>query len=129
MDYIRINENDNVIVALNDLKSGYEICVDDDKIVLNEDILKGHKIAIRDIKIGEQIIKYGLPIGHAIIDIKKGNHVHVENIKTNLSDEIEYCYNPSLNTLRSVKEMHFDGYRRKDGKVGIRNEICRQFRR
>ena len=53
----------------------------------------GHKYAICDIKSGENVIKYGQPIGHAICDIKSGEHVHTHNIKTNLSDKLEYSYN------------------------------------
>ena len=123
MDYIKINEKDNVAVALTDLKKGFELNLGNDKITLTEDILKGHKIAIKDIANKEAIVKYGLPIGHATSDIKKGSHVHVENIKTNLSDEIEYCYNPSFHTLEKESDKFFDGYKRKNGKVGIRNEI------
>ena len=55
----------------------------------------GHKYALRDIKSGEDIIKYGNPIGHATADIKKGEHVHSHNLKTNLSGNLEYRYEPS----------------------------------
>ena len=56
----------------------------------------GHKYALRDIKCGEDIIKYGNPIGHAICDIKKGEHVHTHNVKTNLSGNLEYTYEPKF---------------------------------
>ena len=88
-DIILINENDNVVVALHPLKKGMEV----NGIVLLEDIEQGHKLAIRDIKENEDIIKYGSPIGHATRDIKKGEHVHIHNLKTNLNDVIEYSYN------------------------------------
>ena len=123
MDYIRINEKDNVVVALVDLKAGTTINVDGEMMTLKEDILKGHKIAIKDIAENDLIIKYGLPIGHASANISKGSHVHVENIKTNLSDEIEYKYEPEFNQLEKYDQKFFEGYKRKDGKVGIRNEI------
>ena len=58
-------------------------------------IESGHKYAICDIKKGENIIKYGQPIGHAVCDIKKGEQVHTHNIKTNLSGKLEYSYNPT----------------------------------
>lgn len=84
----------------------------------------GHKYAICDIKKGENIIKYGNPIGHAICDIKKGEHVHTHNIKTNLSDKLEYSYNPKFHDIPKVKtDKTFMGYVRKDGSVGIRNDI------
>ncbi len=84
----------------------------------------GHKYAARDIKCGENIIKYGQPIGHATEDIKKGDHVHTHNVKTNLSGKLEYKYEPVLYPAEKVDAAPtFMGYRRKNGKVGIRNEI------
>ncbi len=87
-------------------------------------IENGHKYAVRDIKAGENIIKYGQPIGHATSDIKCGEHVHTHNVKTNLSGKIEYTYEPS-ETADEKKEtdLTFKGYVRKNGDVGIRNDI------
>lgn len=97
-----INKNDNVEVNLSD----------------------GHKYARRDIKEGENIIKYGQPIGHALCDIKKGEHVHTHNIKTNLSGELSYTYEKGEFYNERIKtELTFMGYRRDDGGVGIRNDI------
>ncbi len=104
MEQIRINERDNVAVML-------------------EGELKGHKIALSDIKKGENVIKYGYPIGHAVEDIKAGDHVHTHNIKTNLSGVIEYTYEPQLNGVSKSEPRKFMGYRRPNGRVGIRNEI------
>ena len=59
----------------------------------------GHKYALRDIKSGENIIKYANPIGHAVCDIKKGEHIHSHNMKTNLKGNIEYEYNPVFATI------------------------------
>lgn len=84
----------------------------------------GHKYAIRDIKENENIIKYGNPIGHAICDIKKGEHVHTHNMKTNLSGNIEYKYAPEFTPITPAKnDITFKGYIRENGDVGIRNEI------
>ncbi|MBR5143585.1 MAG: altronate dehydratase [Clostridia bacterium] len=84
----------------------------------------GHKYAIRDIKCGEDIIKYGNPIGHAICDIKKGEHVHTHNVKTNLSGNLEYTYTPKFYDTPAVPtDRTFMGYVRENGDVGIRNEI------
>ncbi len=84
----------------------------------------GHKYAIRDIKCGEDIIKYGNPIGHATVDIKKGEHVHTHNVKTNLSGNLEYTYEPKFHEIPKVKtDRTFMGYVRENGDVGIRNEI------
>jgi len=84
----------------------------------------GHKYAARDIKAGENIIKYGSPIGHAVCDIKKGEHCHTHNIKTNLSDNLEYTYNyKDYGILPENTTLTFQGYIRENGDVGIRNEI------
>ena len=84
----------------------------------------GHKYALRDIKAGEDIIKYGNPIGHATSDIKAGEHVHTHNVKTNLSGNLEYSYQPKFyETERAEEERYFMGYLRENGDVGIRNEI------
>ncbi len=84
----------------------------------------GHKYALRDIACGENIIKYGNPIGHAIADIKQGEHVHTHNVKTNLSGNLEYSYNPKFYDTPAVPtDRTFMGYVRDNGDVGIRNEI------
>ena len=84
----------------------------------------GHKYALRDIKAGENIIKYGNPIGHAIVDIAKGEHVHNHNIKTNLSGNLEYTYQPTFYDIdEEDKSRTFMGYVREDGNVGIRNDV------
>ena len=84
----------------------------------------GHKYALRDIKKGEDVIKYGNPIGHATEDIKAGEHVHTHNVKTNLSGNLEYVYEPKTYELPTEDgERTFMGYVRENGDVGIRNEI------
>jgi altronate hydrolase len=89
-----------------------------------EKIDKGHKIALRDIKQGENVIKYGFPIGHATTDIKAGQWVHTHNVKTNLGEISSYEYNPHLSDAEKVEtDISFKGYLREDGRVGVRNEI------
>lgn len=84
----------------------------------------GHKYARIDIKKGENIIKYGNPIGHALSDIKKGEHIHTHNMKTNLSEKFEYSYKPNFIPIKRVEtDKTFLGYVRENGDVGIRNEI------
>ena len=84
----------------------------------------GHKYALRDIAEGENIIKYGNPIGHAICDIKKGEHVHTHNIKTNLAGNLEYTYEPVFYDIPEEDQTKtFMGYVRENGDVGIRNEV------
>ena len=84
----------------------------------------GHKYALRDISAGEDIIKYGNPIGHATVDIKKGEHVHTHNVKTNLSGNLEYTYQPTIGEyIPGSTDRTFMGYVRSNGEVGIRNDI------
>ena len=93
-----------------------------DNVDINLD--DGHKYALRDIKAGENIIKYGNPIGHAIVDIAKGEHVHNHNIKTNLSGNLEYKYEPCFYDIdQEDKSRTFMGYVRENGDVGIRNDV------
>jgi len=83
------NREDNVGVAIEDIKAGDEaqgVYIEDRSmgpvIKALEDIPLGHKIALRDIKAGERVIKYGRPIGVATRDIRVGEHVHVHNVKS-----------------------------------------------
>lgn len=93
-----------------------------DNVEINLD--DGHKYALRDIKKGENIIKYANPIGHAVCDIKKGEHIHSHNMKTNLKGNIEYEYNPVFATIEKKENSKtFMGYLRENGDVGIRNDI------
>ncbi len=122
--YLKINPADNVVVAIADLKAGEEINVDGVKLHLNEDVPAGHKVALKDFAEGENVIKYGYPIGHARKALTQGSWVNETNIQTNLSGLLEYTYNPinvSLNIPK--KDLTFKGYRRKNGDVGIRNEV------
>ena len=84
----------------------------------------GHKYALRDINCGENIIKYGNPIGHATADIKKGEHVHTHNVKTNLSGNLEYSYEPEFFDIpKEDASRTFMAYVRENGDVGIRNDV------
>lgn len=124
MKFLQINPADNVIVALQDLKSGETINVNDKLIELLSDIPMGHKIALDNINTDSNIIKYGYPIGHAIIDIAKGDWVNEKNIKTNLDGLLDYEYQPHSVDLDIAKQNRtFKGYKRANGTVGVRNEI------
>lgn len=122
--FIKLHENDNVVIALVDLKPGYEIDVDNQKVILQEEIKRGHKIALQDIPKGESIIKYGFPIGHATQPILVGTHVHTQNTKTNLSDCLEYEYQPQLKEKGELlMNREINVYHRKNFDIGIRNEL------
>ncbi|MCH5335570.1 MAG: altronate dehydratase [Alistipes sp.] len=122
--YLKINAADNVCVALADLKCGESVEVDGRTVTLVEDVARGHKIALCDIAEGENVIKYGYPIGHALSDIKCGAWIHSHNLKTNLHDDLEYVYSPKVYDIDAdVRDIKFQGYLRKDGRAGIRNEL------
>ena len=136
--FIKIHPNDNVIVALREIPAGTVLSVSDSlSVTAKQDIPSGHKIAISDIKAETEIMKYGSSIGFAKEDISCGDWVHVHNLKTGLGDLLEYTYEPVFNTTESIpvvewftdKEMlsslpsTFMGFKRANGKVGVRNEI------
>ena len=122
--YLKINPADSVVVCLQPKKQGEIITIDGKSVVLNQDTPAGHKVLIKDVREGEDIIKYGYPIGHARQDLKAGDWVNENNLKTNLSGTLEYTYNPVGEELDIKKENRtFKAYRRKNGDVGVRNEI------
>lgn len=123
MRCIKIHKLDSVAVAVEPLKSGETVTVDATEIHLLNDIPAGHKFALKDIPQNENIIKYAYPIGHAKCHIKKGEHIHTHNTKSNLTGVLEYDYNPDFKEVEKTKPLTFMGYKRPDGKVGIRNEI------
>lgn len=122
--FLKINPADNVAVALDILKAGEKVEVEGTTVTLKEDIENGHKFALRDIKAGENVIKYGYAIGHALQDISQGAWVHTHNLKTNLKDDLEYTYTPVCSELNIPKtDLEVNGYLRKNGDMGIRNEL------
>ncbi|WP_305154297.1 UxaA family hydrolase [uncultured Duncaniella sp.] len=129
-DFLKINPADNVAVAISPLSAGTTVNVDGDDITLVADIPAGHKFALCEIAEGENVIKYGFPIGHARHAVKKGAFLDHNDIKTNLEGQLDYSDisidNPSPEPPGAAlkgAEATFMGYERPDGQVGIRNEI------
>ncbi len=117
---IIISPSDSVAVALFPLKKGEEA----EGVVLLEDIEKGHKFAVKEIKCGEKIIKYGAVIGVATADIAPGRHIHSHNMTTGLSGTFSYSYNKKEAALPAGdKSRTVFVYERKSGEIGIRNEL------
>lgn len=123
MALLRIHAKDNVAVTLTPVQGGNVLPVGDLQVKVSADIDKGHKVALTDINKGQEVIKYGFPIGTATTDIKTGDWIHTHNLKTGLGEMLEYEYQPALTQMPSIAPKLFHGYRRMDGKVGIRNEI------
>lgn len=124
-EFIKIHPFDNVMVALRDFSKDEIIEVNDQRILVKEKVKRGHKIAIQFIATGGNVVKYGYPIGQSTQDISIGSHVHVHNVKTGLSDKESYVYQPIKQQSTELMEETrvFNGYYRKNGKVGIRNEL------
>ena len=99
--FLKINPADSVVVCLQPLSKGTVINVDGKDVTLLEDTPAGHKVLLTDKKEGENIIKYGYPIGHAKTDLKAGTWVNENNLKTNLAGTLDYTYNP-VNELRML---------------------------
>lgn len=124
MQYIKIHSLDNVAVALADLAEGAEVTVDNQTVRLRQAVGRGHKFALRTIHQGENVVKYGLPIGHATADIAEGEYIHSHNARTNLSDLDEYSYQPEPQAEAAQgADRDVEIYRRANGEVGIRNEL------
>jgi len=77
---IVISARDNVATALDALEAGRVLQVETAKVTVAEPIPRGHKIALRAIRTGEEVIKYGSAIGTATADIAPGAHVHTHNV-------------------------------------------------
>lgn len=100
---------------------GFVIIHPDDNVKVN--LENGHKYAIKDIAKGENVIKYGYPIGIAKEDIKTDEHIHTHNLKTALSGETEYAYAPLFQHFIKKEPITVSAYQRKNGDIGIRNDI------
>lgn len=126
MALIKIHANDNVAVAIDDIQKDEVITVGEVTLTAKEDIGKGHKIALCDIKKGEDVIKYGFAIGHATTEVPAGGWIHAHNLKTNLGELLTYEYQPATAAKTGSagnSGKTFKGYRRQNGKVGVRNEV------
>lgn len=122
--YIQINPADNVAVAIENLHAGILLEIGGKRIEVLQDIPAGHKIALKDLEVGDFVLKYGAPIGHARETITKGCWVNEKNIRTNLEGLRKYEYAPNpIFPQPAQTSLTFKGYRRKNGSVGIRNEI------
>ncbi|MCI8950754.1 MAG: altronate dehydratase [Lachnospiraceae bacterium] len=122
-DFVKIHEDDNVAVALRPIEKGEKLLVAGEEVAIWEEIPQGHKFALKEIPAGEEVIKYGFRIGYAKEGIQKGQWVHVHNLKTALGDLLTYTYEPVSPKLTETEHAYFDGFRRNDGKVGVRNEL------
>lgn len=122
--YIQIHPKDNVAVALADLPAGEVLHLSGRDVTLREAIPVGHKIALADLNEQDQVIKYGYPIGHVLRRVQSGEWINEQILKTSLEGIQSYVYQPVKTELTIPADGRtFQGYRRKNGFCGIRNEI------
>jgi (2R)-sulfolactate sulfo-lyase subunit alpha len=80
--FILLHGDDNVLVCRARAEAGETVAVDGLVLVLASPIEVGHKIARRDLKAGDKILKYGAPIGSMTADAKAGDHIHMHNMQS-----------------------------------------------
>ncbi len=124
MKYIQINPLDNVAVALENLNPGDILQVNGRSVCVAEEIPRGHKVALTDLSAGSEVIKYGFSIGNMADGVKEGCLVNERNLHTSLSGLSEYEYKPCIAEIEKNEcNRTFNGFRRSNGSVGIRNEM------
>lgn len=124
MDFVKINAADNVAVAIHDIEAGKDFDIDGVVIRTLSQVPAGHKVALVDLEEGTEVVKYGFPIGHLVKSVRQGDVIDHTNLKTNLEGLLEYAYEPELSEIPSAAvSASFKGYRRQDGRAGIRNEL------
>ncbi|WP_380184046.1 UxaA family hydrolase [Kalamiella sp. sgz302252] len=122
--YSKIDESDNVAVALADLAAGDVLETEGTRITLRQAIASGHKFALEPLAVSEPVVKYGQPIGLATCAIAAGDWVHSHNLRTALGDKEDYDYQPAFVTLRAqAGDREIAVYRRRNGEAAIRNEL------
>ena len=122
-NFIKIHDDDNVAVALDTIAQGVTLDVAGTTVTTQMEIPAGHKFALKELKSGTPVIKYGFSIGNTIADVKAGEWIHTHNLKTGLGDLLDYSYEPQLPEEKFTEDVTFMGYNRENGKVGVRNEI------
>ncbi len=120
---VRISSEDDVAVALETCVAGDLLRAGGVSVPVRENVPAGHKVALHQIRRGDPVRKYGFPIGNASAEIPAGAWVHVHNLKTGLDGILEYRYRPDFRPLPQATAPTFPGYLRKNGAVGVRNEI------
>lgn len=125
---IRLHDDDDVAIAKVNLLAGSNLVETRHgaSLQLNQLIPSGHKFAIREVKQGQPIRRYGQVIGFAKRDITVGDHVHVHNCAV-AEFERDYAFGVDVKPVQFVPEAlrrTFMGYRRPDGKAGTRNYIA-----
>jgi len=122
---VHLRPEDNVAVAARNLAAGTEVRENGLVLQLTSRIGLGHKLALREIKKGEAITKYGQIIGFAGQDIPAGGHVHVHNVRADAFErDYAFCRDCPPPPPKPAEQRTFMGYDRGDGRFGTRNYIA-----
>ncbi|MBW7461784.1 altronate dehydratase family protein, partial [Paenibacillus sepulcri] len=131
-DYIKLSPSDHVMIALRDLQPGETVQAAESggaAVTVLDPVPKGHKLLVKPVSQGDDVLKFGYSIGKAKEAIEAGHWVHTHNLETGLRGKLEYVYSPAATAAASENEppapgeLTFQGYVRDNGEVGIRNEI------
>ena len=121
---VYLHSDDNLCVAARHLELGEEISVGGESLRLAEPVRLGHKLAVRAIREGERVKKYGQTIGFATRDIAPGQWIHSHNLTAGRFER-EYEYATEIPPPPApIEGRTFQGYRRAGGKAGTRNYIA-----
>lgn len=122
---IQLNAADNVAIARVPIAAGAELRVDGRPVTALDAVPAGHKIALRAIRAGENIVRYGQVMGRASVHIDAGRHVHTHNVAfEELAFDYEIPGEDAGLPARSEAGPFFLGYAREDGRAGTRNYIA-----
>lgn len=140
VEALLMHPDDNVLVAVVDLPAGHVTGAGGAPLAIPKPVPGGHKFARRALAAGEIVVKYGQPVGRVTAAIEAGGHVHVHNVES-LRGRGDLAVAPALvrdTLLRGTQKKHsaapglvselsgqrtFPGYRRRDGRVGVRNHV------
>ena len=117
-----LNDNDNVAVASEELKKDADVTVGNHNLKLLEDIPTGNKVALANLQKGSAVIKLGYSIGQLKKDVQAGQLINEDNLDSRTGQVSDKAYSPS-DLSQYLSKKTFMGYRRKNGKVGIRNDL------
>jgi len=133
MQILLLHPEDDVALAIIELSAGQAIDLEDRIVVVREPIPAGHKLSVRSIGLGDVVTKYGQPIGRATANIAQGNHVHTHNLESlrgrgdlaasSPGMSLHYDSGAGVNSTPDASKLTFNGYRRRDGRVGVRNHV------
>ena len=119
---IKINPQDNMIVALENLKKGEVIKIEEKQIILEEDIQLKHKFTQESLKKGDLLVMYGVKVGIANQEIPMGAALTTENMDNTFNNDISFDNIGKIQSKANPKnERYFMGYPRKDGSAGTQN--------